>query len=144
MDQRSLVSVGLGAVLLALPAMAGAQEDWPDLTGVWHGLPQAVQVGPTPYRPSEQPGVRFADEAIPFVFEITDQHDNRFAGTMTAHGHGETIIGAMRANKADGLIQSENGVHDFTLIDPDTIDLCYQHNIPNSRVVACYVIRRER
>jgi hypothetical protein len=131
-------------VLLVLPVMAGAQEDWPDLTGVWRGLPQAVQVGPTPYRPTEQAGVRFADEEIPFVFEITDQNDNRFVGTMTAHGHSETIIGALRANKQEGLMQSDNGVHDFALTDPDTMDLCYQHNIPNSRVVACYVIRRER
>lgn len=145
MRSLSIVSVCLALIgLLALPPAVRAEEGWPDLEGVWTGTVKAVQLGPTPYRPNDKEGVHFSDEALTFTFDITEQHDNRFAGTMQARGGSETILGAMRANKRDGLIQNANGIHEFTLVDPDTIDLCYQHNIPNSRVVACYVIHRKK
>ena len=140
----TLVAGTILAASLALSGAAGAAEDWPDLRGTWSGPATAVMVGATPYRPSDQPGVQFGNDEIVFTYEITEQQGNRFAGRMSSGNRTETIIGGLRANRRDGMMLDDDGYYDLTVTGPDTMDLCYGHNQPGSRVVACWTVTRER
>ncbi len=138
-----LTAASLAAALALFPMTAAAQ-DWPDLRGTWSGPTTAVMVGGTPYRPSENPGVQFGNQEIVFTYEITEQEGQRFAGSMSAGERTEIIIGGLRANARDGVMLDDDGRYDFTLTDPDTIEMCYTHSVPDSRVVSCWTITRAR
>lgn len=135
-------SLGLacGLVLTPLPALSQQVS----MVGTWKGPAHAVQIGSSPYRPVTGTGVTFPDNAIEFTLVIKEQHDNRFAGESVAANIRETIIGALQPDNRGGIILDNDGQYTFALIDPDTIDVCYSHLYPSSKLAACYRLTRSR
>jgi hypothetical protein len=128
--------------LLPLPALA-QEASPPDLVGTWTGSFQAVLVGATPYRASEGTGAQFADTEIAYTVEITEQTDTRLAGTISSGDRTETLIGAlMPPDFTSGTLVDDDGSYSFSVRDAATIDVCYAHNLPESRVVACDTLIR--
>lgn len=129
-------------IAAALPARAA---DAPDLTGTWKGtVEQAVMVGDTPYRTADPARkVTFADEPIEFTFIVGEQRGARFGGEMSGRGKSETFIGTFHADGKTGVMLDDDGRYDFTLRDANTIDLCYDHTKPGSKVIACWTITRQ-
>jgi hypothetical protein len=123
---------------------AAAQGTIPDLVGTWRGTAQAVMVGHTPYRARQGEGAHFADAQVEFTYRITRQQGNRFIGELTAGERQETVIGAIQGDHRGGLMLDDDGQYAFTLRGPDSIDLCYAHSYPPSRVVACFTLTRQR
>ncbi len=126
--------------LLAVPAGA---EDAPNLVGTWKGGAQAVHIGPNPYRLPDGNNPTFGDSVIEFTYVIEKQEGTRFAG----HTEGkfvETIIGALQPPAFNsGVFLDDDGTYQFTLRDENTMDLCYSHLYPTSKVVACYTLTRQ-
>ena len=127
--------------LAALTALARA-DGVPNIIGTWKGTAYAVQVGPTPYRQSDTLAPKFPDAGMEFTYEITEQHDNRFAGTMRGGKFAETIIGAISPDNVSGVMLDDDGDYTFTFADANTLNLCYRHSYPLSRVVACWQAKR--
>lgn len=134
-----VLSATLGIV--SLPAAA---QEIPDLVGTWKGATTAVHVGSNPYRATGQEGVTFSSDPIEFTYTISEQQDGRFAGEMSGGTNRETIIGALRPDNQGGVMLDNDGQYHFTLRDPNTIDLCYSHLNPSSRVVACWTVTRSQ
>jgi hypothetical protein len=135
----SFVSAALLA--LSLPALAA---DAPNLVGKWTGsVDGAVMVGDTPYRVAE-PGkkITFSNEPITFTFDITDQQGARFGGTMSSAKHSETLIGHFYPDNTSGVMLDDDGQYVFTLTAPDTLQVCYEHSKPDSKVIACWTAKR--
>jgi hypothetical protein len=136
----------LGVVLAAVAAAAGGAraEDPPDLVGTWKGTSYAVHIGSNPYRVAEKPGPNFPANGIELTYAITEQHGNRFAGTATGAGNGfsETIIGAVSPDNRSGFFLDDDGEYTFTVRDADTLDACYRHSFPTSRVAGCWQLKR--
>jgi hypothetical protein len=132
-------------LLAFLPFPALAQEaSPPDLVGTWTGPFRAMLVGATPYRANESAGPQFADTEIVYTVEITEQKDSRLAGTISAGGHSETLIGAlMPPDFASGTLVDDDGSYRLSVRDAATIDFCYEHNLPDSRAVACGTLTRQ-
>ena len=47
------------------------------------------------------------------------------------------------ANKSD-LILDDDGEYTSTVRDADTLDACYHHSFPTSRVVGCWPLKRSK
>lgn len=114
------------------------------MTGTWKGTGYGVHIEPTPYRTAEGSGVQFPDNGIEFTYVITKQRDNRFAGKMTDGKVEETIIGAIQADRRSGIMLDDDGQYFFTLIDPFTMDVCYNHHNSTSKLVGCLRLMKSR
>ncbi|MFO1131944.1 MAG: hypothetical protein U1E16_08040 [Hyphomicrobiales bacterium] len=136
-------SVLAGAALLALAAPALA-EDAPNMIGKWIGMvDSAVMVGNTPDRTAE-PGkkITFATESLQFTFDIKEQVGQRFGGAMDAPKRSETLIGHLYPDNKSGMMLDDDGQYFFNLSDANTMQLCYDHSKPDSKVIACWTAKR--
>ncbi len=140
-------SLLLTMALLGTAPLPLAAQEVPNLVGTWTGRSPAVHIGPTPYRDPEREGVNFPENALEFTYTITHQEGNRFTGVLSLSSgtaHRETLIGALQPDNRGGIMLDDDGQHTFTLRDPNTMDVCYHHSYPLTKVVACYTITRSR
>jgi hypothetical protein len=132
-----------GAALLALVAPVLA-DDAPNMIGKWVGMvDSAVMVGNTPDRTAE-PGkkITFATDTLAFTFDIKEQVGARFGGEMTAPKRSETLIGHLYPDHKSGMMLDDDGQYFFNLSDASTMQVCYDHSKPDSKVIACWTARR--
>ena len=145
MDHRPIRTLALALALVGGGTAAWAQSATPpDLTGTWIGIAKAVSVGSNPYRPQAGTGPYFSDQEIEFSFNIADQQGERFSGTVSAGQRIETLIGGlMPPDYTRGVFLDDDGRYSFTVRDEKTLDLCYDHALPESKVVACYSLSKQ-
>ena len=129
---------------LAAMSLPAAAQQVPDMVGTWKGMATAVHIGSNPYRVAQGLGPQFPPNEIEFTYAIKEQHGNRFAGEMSGFNYRETIIGALKPDNRSGIMLDDDGRYDFTLVDPNTMDVCYGHQFPTSRVAACWRLTRSR
>ena len=139
---RQTTAIGIrtlacGALMFA--SLTAHAQDIPNLVGTWKGSAKAVFTGSNPYRVQENNNANFGDNIVEFIFDVKEQRDSRFAGELTTGKFKESFIGALQPpNFRTGLFLDHDGEYSFTMRDTTTIDLCYRHINPTSRVVACY------
>lgn len=136
--RRALLSAAV-AGFVTTPALA---QDVPNLVGTWKASALAVHIGATPYRGADSSNVQFGN-AIEYTYTITEQRGQRFTGKMSGGRFSETIIGALAPDNRTGMMLDDDGQYRLTLIDPNTIDMCYTHLYPTSKVVACFQAKRQ-
>jgi hypothetical protein len=139
--QRSLL---VAAALIAAMSLPAAAQQPPKMVGTWKGTGNVAHIGPTPYRAAEGTGVNLPANDIEFTYVIKDQQGNRFAGEASAGKFKETIIGAVQPDNRGGVMLDDDGQYLFTLIDPNTMDVCYNHHYPTSKAVGCFRVTRSR
>jgi hypothetical protein len=66
----------------------------------------------------------------------------RFTGTTAGGRYSETIIGMLAPNNRTAVALDNDGQNMMTLVDANTIDVCYSHLYPTSKVVACFQLKR--
>ncbi len=134
----------ISTVLFLGAAGAAHAQEPPNLVGVWNGPALAVGIGSNPYRVPEGPGPVFFDKPVEFSYAITAQQGTRFSGTLTSGKGTETVIGALKPPAYNsGIFIDDDGRYDFTIRDAKTIDLCYEHQYPKTKVVACYTLTKQ-
>ena len=135
----------LAAAGLAVPfALPGHAQGTPDMVGAWRGQSVAVILGTTPYRGRLGEGAHFANEPLAFIYQVDRQEGNRFIGSVSSGNRRETLIGAISADNRTGVMLDDDGRSSFTLRSADVMDICYAHNMPNDRTVACFTLTRTR
>jgi hypothetical protein len=139
---RLACSVAVSGVLAAAATEDARAADPPNLVGTWKGTAYAVHVGSNPYRVAEKTGPNFPENGIEITYAITEQHGNRFAGTATGGRYSETLIGAISPDNRSGFFLDDDGECTFTVRDADTLDACYRHSFPTSRVAGCWELKR--
>ncbi len=130
-------------VLMISAGCAIAQDNWPDLKGVWTMTSSSIVLGAEKHHPAavKQETPRYRE--INFTLRITEQKDRRFTGTVESEHYKETIIGAVANNRKQVLMADSDGYFDATLVDANTMDYCYRHIAAGSTVVACSVMKRQ-
>ena len=135
-----LVGLVVGA-MGTVSSPVGAQSA-PSLVGTWKGMAQAIHMGVNPYRAPASSAPVFSASPMEFTVTIVDQKDNRFTGKKSAGDRTETLIGAISPNNQSGVMLDDDGQYLFTLRDPNTLDVCYNHLNTSGKVVACYTWKR--
>lgn len=127
--------------VIATPALA---DEVPNMVGKWVGLvDSAVMVGNTPDRAADADRkITFAKEGLAFTFDIREQAGARFGGAMVAPKRSETLIGHLYPDNKSGMMLDDDGRYSFNLSDANTMQLCYDHAKPDSKVIACWTARR--
>jgi len=138
---RLTFGVGICALVSATATNARA-DDPPNLVGTWKGSTQAVYIGSNPYRVADKTGPNFSTNTIEFTYSITEQKGNLFAGTSSAGKFSETLIGAISPDNRSGVMSDDDGQYTLSIRDANTMDICYQHSFPTSRVAACWTLKR--
>jgi hypothetical protein len=134
----------LAASLALMSSSAALSQQAPNMVGTWKGTAYAVHIGSNPYRVAEGNGVNFPSNGIEFTYVIREQHGNRFAGELSGVKFKETIIGAIQPDNRGGIMLDDDGQYRFTLADPNTMDVCYSHLYPTSKIAACWRLTRSR
>ncbi len=134
------LSILFAAALLAAAPHRALADGIPNLTGTWKGtVDSAIHVGSTPDRAAKDgKAVTFATEAIVFTFTISEQQGARFAGEMSTDKRSETLIGHLMPDNRNGMMLDDDGQYAITLRDAGTMDVCYSHSKPDSKVIACW------
>jgi hypothetical protein len=138
MNNTSLATM---ALLLATALPAGAAEPV-NMLGAWKGMVTVAHIGANPYRVAEGTGPQLPENPIEFTYTITEQKGNRFAGKSSGGNYSETIIGAIQPDGKGGIMLDDDGQYILTLQGPNTMDVCYSHSFPTSRVVGCWTLTR--
>ena len=125
---------GVAVSLLGM-SQAAIADEMPNMVGTWKGNYTGVHVGATPYRKAET-GVHFGKE-IEFVLVIAEQHGRDFAGELKVGKKTETVIGSIQPDNKGGIMLDNDGQYFFTIVDSNSIDNCYLHTTPSSKVTGC-------
>jgi hypothetical protein len=122
---------------LSIPAFSA---DAPDMLGKWVGtVDSAIHAGSTPYRTAETgKKITFAKEPIVFTLDIKEQQGARFGGEMSTDKRSEALIGHLYPDNKSGMMLDEDGRYTFNLSDAGTMQVCYDHTTPGSKVIACW------
>lgn len=139
------LSLILTAALAAAASQAAIADEVPNLTGTWKGtVDSAVHAGNTPDRAAEAgKAVTFAKEPIVFTFAIKEQQGARFAGVMSTDKRSETLIGHLFPDNKGGMMLDDDGQYAISLRDGGTMDVCYSHSKPDSKVIACWTATKQ-
>jgi hypothetical protein len=138
-----------GLALVLAGAGAAMAADVPDLKGTWVPAEGAHIIdGPTRHMESGTAPVA-ADPTLhrdtsPFVFRFEGQDGRTFWGTMSSEKVSEKLIGALSVDGKRFVLADEDGTFDGTVVDADTLDWCYTHVLPTSRVVGCGLLVRQK
>lgn len=141
MSLRLAALTAASLLVLSLPVQA---DEVPNMVGTWTGtVDSAVMVGNTPDRTAE-PGQAFTFSSTPidFTFSIEQQQGARFGGKMSNAKRSETLIGHLSPDHKSGMMLDDDGSYVFTLSDTNTMQVCYDHSKPDSKVIACWTAKR--
>lgn len=129
----------VASVLLpCLPATA--EEAWPDLTGTWTGTTEAVVRGdPLHHEGGQEP---YLSETV-FTLTIEGQDGRRFWGQIASEEGDEPLVGVIANDRSTLYAADLDGYSFMTLVDENTIDLCYVLSALHVQVAACNSFTRE-
>ena len=142
--RASIVALGV-ALLGATPA--AAQRVF-DMRGTWTGLAEAIVDGPAnhhlpPGAAGVKPAGRFRLSQQQFTVVIDGQEGRRFWGTTASSTRRERLIGSLSFDNRTVHMVDDDGMLDGTVVDGNTLEVCYRHVKSDSAVVACTRLTRQ-
>ena len=150
MTRRLAVALGVAATIAAALAAgpAGAQRIF-DMRGTWVGIAEAIVDGPANHHPPPgaagiKPAGRFRLSQQEFTVEIVGQEGRRFWGTTASSTRRERLIGSLAVDGRTLYMADDDGLIDGTVVDANTLEICYRHVTGQSAVVACARLTRKQ
>jgi hypothetical protein len=141
--------IAMAAALFAGAAAAQTAQPAFDMKGTWTGTNMGlVDGGPATHHPS---GVQMAPagpyrlHTQKFTYKFDGQDGRHFWGTMSSESRANIrMLGALSVNGKSIYMVSKEGYLDGEIIDADTIEMCYRHALPESAVIGCNVMKRQK
>ena len=137
----------MGLSLAILLAAGAARAQVIDLKGTWTGMAEAILEGPAAHHGGPQAsgaGSRFKLSQQPFTFVFEGQEGRRFWGSVSSPSGTERAIGSLSVDGKSIHIVDDDGMVDGTVVNADTLDLCYRHVSKESAVVSCLQVTRKK
>lgn len=145
---RNSVRLAALAAGLMLAETAGANAQVVDMKGTWVGNAQNIVDGPANHHPQSGPGVRPADthrlSDQAFTMRIDGQDGRRFWGTIGTAGKTERVIGSFSTDGKRVYMVDDDGYIDGVVVNANALDVCYRHVRPDSGVVGCELLERQK
>lgn len=129
------------------PPPAAAPATLSDMKGIWKGTLEAVVSGMAIHHPPGAPSKvggnnRLRSQA--YTYKIEGQDGKRFWGTIASDYAVTNIVGTISLDGRMVYMTDRDGFYDGTVIDPDTIQLCYRQVSPPTMVVGCAELKRQK
>ena len=130
------------------PAAASAPATPFNMMGTWTGNNESIVDGPATHHP---PGVtaksagKYRLRQQNFTYKFEGQDRKRFWGTMGSENQVNIrMIGSLSIDGKWIYMVSKEGYLDGQVIDADTIEMCYRHAKPESAVIGCNLMKRQK
>ncbi len=137
---KPIVALLFLTISLALSPVAGADEAWPDLTGVWTGTSESVVRGdPLHHEGGEAPHL----SGLAFTLTIEGQSGRRFWGVLASPHDSEAVVGVIANDRRSLYFVDHDGYGIDVLVDENTIDHCYLQAGTEVQVAACVTFTRQ-
>ena len=142
-------AVGIALSTAAVLAIAGSvrAQTIVDMKGTWSTTGQAVVQNGGAHHPTNEPGKTVGEyrlREVKFSYRIEGQDGARFWGSLTSPYRTERLMGSIAADGKRVYMVDQDGFIDGVVIDPDTLDVCYREIKPDSAVVSCNIVRRDK
>ncbi len=138
--------LALGAILAG--AGASAQTAAFDMKGTWKGTGEAIVDGHGTHHPAgstAKPAGPYRLRELHFTYKIDGQEGKRFWGTVSSeHEANQRMIGSLSADGKWIYIAGKDGILDGTVVDSDTIQMCYRQVSVAVAIVACNEMKRQK
>lgn len=139
---------GLGFAVTLITTTANAQNII-DMKGTWTGTVEAIVDGPALHHPAPgqggaKPAGKFRLSEQPFTLVIEGQSGRRFWGTTSSPTGTERLMGSVSIDGKSIYMVDDDGFHDGTVVNADTLEVCYRHVNASSAVVACAPVSRKK
>jgi len=141
--------MGLGIAALVFAASAHAETP-PNIKGTWvTQTAEAIVDGPATHHPATAPNSTPAGKfrlrkGMTFTFTVEGQDGREVWGTVKSEFAVERLIGAFSIDGKRLYLIDDDGYLDATVVDADTIEICYRHVSAASGVVACNIVKRQK
>jgi hypothetical protein len=138
------------AMLMVMATTAGSVAQTPppfNMKGTWKGVGEAIMDGAPPLHPQDAPGGRPAGpyrlREANWTYKIDGQDGRRFWGTVSSDvASNERLIGSLSRDGKWIYMAGKAGILDGTIVDQDTIEMCYRHANAASALVNCNEMKR--
>ena len=146
---RTICTFVLAAAIVS-PAAAWAQTSAPifDMKGTWTGYNEGLVDGLATHHPADvanTPAGKYRIRRQNFTYKFDGQEGRLFWGTMGSEQQKDIrILGTLSIDGKTVYMVSKEGYIDGTLIDVDTIESCYRHVNPQSAVIGCNLMKRQK
>jgi hypothetical protein len=130
---------------LAVAGSAVAQQPYPDLKGTWIGPGQSVTQGKTDHWPNTgETGAVFRDGS--WTLAVDRQEGNRFAGSqgLTEGTRRDPVVAVIREDRRTIHVVDDDGTFLAILTGPDAMEMCRTEVTPDSSIVGCRQLTRQR
>jgi len=125
---------------LGLSQSAGADEAWPDLTGVWTGTSESVVRGdPLLHEGGEAPHL----SEVAFTLTIEGQDGRRFWGALVSPNDSEPVVGVIANDRHAIYLVDLDGYAIDALVDENTLEHCYLQATTEVQVATCVTFTRQ-
>jgi len=140
----TIVAAAAGLALCVGSAEAQAL----DMKGTWSSVGEAIVSGATTHHPPGAAAKVAGQHRLrqqTFVFVIEGQDGNRFWGTMASdYAVRQPIIGSLSPDGKWVYMASASGLVDGTVVDNDTLSVCYRQGGSPTFMVACSEWKRRK
>jgi hypothetical protein len=145
---RTLCMLALAAAVV-WPAVAAPQSAPVfNMVGTWKGLNQGLVDGVATHHPADatsRPAGKYKIRRQNFTYVFAEQEGPLFWGTMSSDTVKDIrMLGSLSIDGKTIYMVSQEGHLDGTIIDPDTIEMCYRHANAQSAVIGCNVMKRQK
>jgi hypothetical protein len=137
---RMMMALWAALALGFMSSTAHAQDDWPNMTGVWSGTSESVVIGDTlHHEPGDMPHL----SSLTFTFTIEGQDGRRFWGMLSSPHDTEPVVGVIANDRHTLYFADSDGYGFVELVSDDVMDVCYVHATESSQVAACITHTRQ-
>jgi len=140
-----LSAAGAIALMTTGVSAAEAQQAYPDLKGNWIGPGQSVTRGKTDHWPDTgETGSVFREGSWTFV--VDRQEGNRFTGShgLTDGTRRDPVIGVIRLDRKTIHMVDDDGTFLAILSGPNEMEMCRTEVTPDSGIVGCRQLTRQK
>jgi len=145
---RSAITLAATVAVMTVAGDAGAQNII-DMKGTWTGTAEAIVDGsahhhPAPGASGAKPAGKFRLSEQSFTLVVEGQAGRRFWGTTASATKTERLLGSLAIDGKSIYMIDDDGMMDGTVLDADTLEICYRHVNPGSAVVGCTKFSRKK
>lgn len=142
------VTIALLGIAAAFAAGRADAQNVIDMKGTWTGTAQAIVDGPAGHHPppgslGTKPAGKYRLNDVVITLKIEGQDGRRFWGTVSSANRTERLMGSLSMDGRRVYMVDDDGYLDGTVVNVDTLDLCYRHVTAESAVVACELMFRK-